>query len=174
MSNYTVKIIKNNQTIITLAANQNIDYDNYLWWQLSKLVKVLKNGFTSKEDLVSKIEKNVEHFQPSKESDYSNLIIDLDNNEMDKPLVPLYRFEDVNQNNCCIDLLKEDNQYFAVYEDGSKYQMQNVNFDCVLLNKEKVTLDEFIKVADFIDSLVIEDETDYVLNNQLVMRFNCI
>ncbi len=174
MNTYIIKIIKNQKTFMTLCADNNVNYDNCIWWQLSKLVKLLQSSKLAKDELISEIEKNVEYFRCYVEIDHADLVINLDTNTMNKPSVPVYRFNEVKQETCCIDLLKENGQYFAVYEDGSKYQMKNVNYNYDLLIANEVTLDEFISIADFIDSLVAGDETDYILNGEKVMRFNCI
>lgn len=174
MNNYIIRIIKNQKPFITLCADSNVNYDNCIWWQLSKLVKLLKTSQANKDELLNEIREHIEYFHFCTEVAHIDLTINLDTNTMDKPLVPLYRFDDVKQAVCCIDLLEENEQYFAVYEDGSKYLMKNVNYNYDLLSASKVTLDEFISIADFIDSLVAGDETDYILNGEKVMRFNCI
>ena len=173
MSTYTVQIKKQN-TIITFNANSNINYDNILWWELSKLVKILKKEFTSNEDLIQEIENNSGYFKMGT-ADHTDLVIDLDQNTMDKPMVPLYKFDEVNPANCCIALRKEGNNYFAIYDEDEQYLMNKVSFaKLALLNKDQVTLDEFIEIADFINTLTENDESDYVLNDQLVLRFNNI
>lgn len=172
---YIVNIIKNNKTI-SLKADSNIDYDNYLWACLNQLVKLLKEGFASSEELTNKLNEVSSYFSICKEDNYSNLVIDLDNNLMDMPSIAIYEFDEVNPNECCISLKIDDNKVYAVYEDGSTYLMQNVNFDDVnLLKKKQVSIDEFIKVSTFISSIIkTPDDSDFVLNNQLVIRFNNI
>lgn len=172
---YIVKIIKNQQSI-TLSADGNIDYDNYLWSALYKLVKVLKEGFVSKEELSIKLSNDHSFFSLYEENSYSNLVIDLDHNLMDMPIIPIYEFNEVNPAECCIAIKNINDKFYAVYEDGSEYQMANVNFDDVsLLRKKQVTIDEFLKVSSFIASIIkTPDDSDFILNNELVMRFNNI
>ena len=174
MSKYTIQIKTNIQNICTLAANENINYDNILWWQLNVLALTLKDKLFSHQDLLKRIEAACPYFKGIDSADHYDIVINLDTNTMNKPNVPLYRFDEVNQKECGIDLLIEVDNYFAVYEDGQKLPMKKVEFDVDLLRKEIVTIDEFIEISGFIDELTKEDESDFILNNQLVLRFNNI
>ena len=173
MYEYQVTIKNNNKIICTVGAN-SIDYDNILWWQLAKLVRTVKKGFSSKEELLNKIENETEYFHRTRSNSKSNITIDLDKNTMNKPYFPLYQPEEVCPEVCCISLKTKNGKYYAVYEDECENEMPNVSFNKVnLLNKPVVTLDEFLTISEFVDSLVYTGEnTDYVLNNELIIRFN--
>ena len=102
------------------------------------------------------------------------LTIDLDANTVDMPLFPLYKFEEVEPDMCCISLKLKDGKYYSVYEDGEEYEMYYVTFDRVdLLKAKKLTIDEMMIVINFVNELVDKyNDTDFILNNELVIRFN--
>lgn len=173
MKDYTIAIKKNNEIICTVGGN-NMDYDNVIWWQLSKLLEIVEKGFNSKDELASVIESETEYFELTDDANES-AILDLDNKTISLPTFPLFNLEEVCPEECCISLKIKDDQYYAVYEDGQEYLMENVEFDDVkLLKKENVSLEEFKKISNFVDKLIINGETDYLLNHKHVIRFNCI
>ncbi len=95
---------------------------------------------------------------------------------MNKPVVPLYKFDQVKPEECCVSLLRDGDDFYAIYDESEEsILMRKVSFEKLdLLSKKEVTLDQFIEISDFINILTENDESDYVLNNQLVLRFNNI
>ena len=172
MYEYLISIKNNNKIICTVGAN-NLEYDNVLWWQLEKLIKIVKEGFNSKEDLLSRIENKCEYFHRTKTSKNCNVLIDLDKGIMNKPFFPVYKPEEVSKENCCIDLKIKDGKHYAVYEE-EEFPMEYISFKKPeLLNKKEVTLDECLEITEFVSSLLNPSEiTDYVLNNESIIRFN--
>lgn len=171
---YTIKIEKNNKVICAFGSKNMAGYDNVQWWQLTKLVTILKNGFDGKDDLINKVEEGTDYFHNT-ENPYEDCeIIDLDNNTIDMPYFPLFDPSEVSHDECGIDLRIDGDKYYAVYEDGEEYEMPHVIFNRVdLLKAKKVSLDEFLLVAKFVNDLIDKyNDTDFVLNNELIIRFN--
>ena len=172
MNDYNLTIKKNNQVMCTVGGH-NVNYDNYLWWQLEKLINIVESGFDSKEDLISKIESNTEYFRESDEEYEDNPVLDLDNMTIDMPVFPVYKQEEVSPEECCINLKTIDGELYADYGDDEVYLMDHVSFDDVsLLTKKNVSIEEFKKVCRFVSSIIEDDKTDFVLNESLIIRFN--
>ena len=174
MFDYTIKIKKDDKIICVFGSKNMAGYDNVQWWQLDKLVSVVLSGFENNEGLVKKVEELTEYFHLADEAFEDSAVLDLDNNTITMPYFPVYKPEEVSPEMCCIKLRKDGDNYYAVYEDGEEYLMPKVEFDDVkLLKKQTATLSEFKKVCDFVNGLVDEyNDTDFVLNNELVIRFN--
>ena len=172
MYDYTIRIKKDNRTICAIGAN-HLQYDNVIWWQLAKLVKIVSGGFATVEQLAKMIEDGTEYFHQAAEYADSDPVLDLDSETIDMPWFPVYKQEEVCPEECCISLKIKDGKYYSVYEDGEEYLMNNVEFDDAdLLKKRTVSLKEFKKVCDFVDRIIMNDETDFVLNKELIIRFN--
>lgn len=172
MYDYTIKIKKDNK-IICAVGGHLISYDNILWWQLDKLVKIATSPFKTKRELLKRIESETEYFREAKTFYKKDPVLDLDNMTIDMPYFPLYKPEEVCPEDCCISLKIKDGKYYAVYEETDEYPMEYVEFDDVaLLKKKRATLNEFQKVCDFVNTIIKSDETDFVLNNELIIRFN--
>ena len=174
MFDYTIKIKKDNKIICVFGSKNMAGYDNVQWWQLDKLASVVLSGFENKDDLVKKVEESSEYLCLSNEVFDDSAVLDLDNNTITMPYFPVYKPEEVSPEVCCIKLRKDEDNYYAVYEDGEEYLMPKVEFDNVeLLKKQTVTLSEFKKVCDFVNGLIDEyNDTDFVLNNTLIIRLN--
>lgn len=176
MFDYTIKIKKNNKIICVFGSKHMAGYDNVQWWQLDKLVRIVKEGFIDKNDLISKIVEGTEYFSSSEESYEDSPIIDLDNDTIDMPYFPIFKPTEVCKEDCCIDLRIDGDKYYAVYGDGEEYEMPHITFNCVdLLKATKLSLDEFLIVSKFVIDLVEKyNDTDFVLNEELIIRFNFI
>ncbi len=173
MYDYIIKITKEKKIICALGL-ANADSDNYLYDQLDELVRIVKRGFENKEQLLSDVYKTT-NFEEVKEFDCSNDVLDLDNHTIRKPFFPLYEINEVTPEECCISLRVNGKDYYSIYEDGSEYLMEHVAFDDVdLLRKEIVTLDEFLKISNFVKEITKDGETDFVLNDKLIIRFNIL
>lgn len=171
MSYYTVKIIKNKQTLLLLAANDTICDDNFLWWKLGELVDLCQNNKLSIKEIAQKTKVFFE-LQNDNQTIF-DVVVDLDSQTITKPFFPIYNFEEVNPETCCISLVKKGDTYYSKYDDGSEYEMKNVDFDCEdLLHKKIVSLSDFKKISEFVISITEGNETDFVLNNHCVIRFN--
>ena len=175
MKDYTITVKRNNQKICSVGGC-NMNYDNVIWWQLNKLVEIVQSGFETKDDLISKIENGTEYFHEDNDLPNNDApILNLDSKTIEVPFIPVYRPEEVSKEECCIDLKIRDGEYYSVYDDDEEYKMEKVEFDDVeLLRKRTMSFDEFAKVSAFIDKLIVSGETDFVLNNRLIIRFNCI
>ncbi len=170
----TIQIKKENKIVCTLDSRYVIGYDNFQWSELALLIKVASEGFKNKNELIKNLNESESRFYETETSGCVCLALDLDYNTISIPSFPLYQFAEVNKNNCCIDLLKKGNRYYAVYED-EELPMNNVNFeDADLLKKNKVTFKEFNKINNFMENLLRSGETDFVLNNSCVIRLNCM
>lgn len=174
MNDYTIKIIKNGKAICAFGGH-NMNYDNVLWWQLSELLKILKEGFNSKKELVEKVEQETDYFREDNDYDETTPEIDLDNQTISLPFFPIYKLNEVSKENCCIDLEKNNDEFYAVYDEDEKYKLEKVLFrNLELLKKNRVSFEEFKLISSFVDELLSKGETDYLLNNKFVVRFNCI
>ena len=175
MFDYTIKIKKENK-IVCAFGSKNMNSDNVQWWQLDKLVNIATNGFIDQADLIKKVEEGTEYFHFAEEPFDDSALLDLDNGTITMPYFPLYKPEEVCPEECCISLRKHGDDYYSVYEDGEEYIMPKVEFDEVnLLTKKVVTLAEFKKVCAFVNGLIDEyNDTDFVLNNEWIIRFNFI
>ena len=174
MFDHTIVIKKDNKILCAFGSKNMAGYDNVHWWVLEKLVGIISNGFTSVEALIKNIEETTVYLHPTTEPYGDSDVIDLDNNTLTMPYFPLYNPEEVSKENCCIDLRKEGDDYYSIYEDGEGFLMPHVQFDDVeLLRKSVVSIDEFKKVANFVNGLIDEyNDTDFVLNNTFIIRFN--
>ncbi len=171
---YTLNIYKNNKFICTLGAN-HFYYDNVMWWKLDELIKECKEKDLTKStisNICNKIGylKVLDNELPLEESDY----IDFGSKVIKMPTAPVFSFDEV-EDNTPIKVIKKGNKCFSKYDDEEEYEMADVKFDDVgLFKKQTVSFDEFKKLCEFIDPLVISGETDYVLNKELVIRLSCI
>lgn len=168
---YIISIKKENKIICALGLRK-ADSDNFVFDQLGELVRLVKAGFASKEELVNKANASTS-FIEANEYNYCQGTLDLDNNTIGKPFFPVYEIDEVCPEECCISLRRDGDNYYAIYEDGIENLMEHVSFsDVGLLRKDIVTLDEFLKISNFVRELTKDGETDFVLNNKLIIRFN--
>ena len=168
-----IQIKKENKIICVLNGRYVMDYDNFQWSELALLVNVARKGFKDKEEFLKNLEEAGSRFYEVEAGSSDSPILDLDTNTFILLSFPIYKFEEVNKDNCCIDLLKKDDRYYAVYED-EEVLMNYVSFDKDLLTKTTMTFDELSKVNDFVNSLLDTGYTDFVLNNECVIRLNCM
>ena len=175
MLDKTIQIKKDNQIICVLGSKYTLGYDNFIWVELFKLVNIVKEGFNSVSELINRIESNTRFVNMEGASD-AELALDLDSSTIDMPLFPIYKPGEVNKENCCIDLKIKDGKYYSVYEDDEEYEMEYVTFDGEeLLFTKNASIDNFLKVANFVIELINKyNDTDYVLNNKYIIRFNFI
>ena len=172
---YVLNVYQNEEFLFAIGGN-NMNYDNYIWWQLEELIKVVRTNKGSKEELLKEIQKNAVYFRfVFDEFQEDEPIIDIDKETIDMPYVPLFQFDEVCKAECCIDLVKKEDGYYAEYEEGDLFKMENVEFDEELLRKTKVSFEEFLTISNFINSIQeLENDTDFILNNSLVLRLNFI
>lgn len=170
---FVVSIKKDNKVFCKLGGKHTA-YDDIMWWQLEKLVKILEEGFESKEDLVEKVESETEYLHLTCDEYDADCEIDLDNQTVVLPFIPLYRPEDVCKEECCIDLKVIDGKYYAVYDVDDEYPMTYVYFEKEeLLDKKNVSMNEFKEITTFINNIINEyNDTDFVLNDKFILRFN--
>lgn len=176
---YTLNIYNNGTYICTLGAN-HVNYDNFIWWKLSELIKAYENQEISKENL-DKAFETIGFFYVIDEDDaekYATDYIDFAKKVISLPDVPLFDFDCV-EDNTPIKVIKHNNQYFSLYEgDEQEYPMSNVEFeDMDLLFKKVVTFKEFDQIANFMMNIQDEhpeNDTDFILNNTYVLRLNNI
>ena len=171
---YTLNIYNNGTYICTLGAN-HLYYDNFIWWKLSELIKAYENQEISKESL-DKAFETIGFFYVIDEDDaqkYATDYIDFTKKVISLPDVPLFEFDDV-EDNTPIKVVNRNGQYFALYDDDEEYPMSHVEFnDMDLLFKKVVTFKEFEKIANFMMDIQDEhpeNDTDFILNNTYVLR----
>ena len=173
MFDYIINIKKNGRIICSFGSKNMVGYDNVQWWQLDKLVSICNFGFNDVKSLINQVESETEYFHFVKEPISNDSTLDLDNETIEMPSFPIYKKEDANPNECCISLKEINGQIYADYGDEELYLMKHVSFDNVdLLMKRTVTLNEFKKVCNFVDALLSTEDTDFVLNNNYVIRLN--
>ena len=172
---YILNVYKDGEFLFAVGGNY-MDYDNVIWWQLEELVKVVRSNNSSKEKLLEDIQDKAFYFKyVLNEVEEHSPSIDIKKEFIDMHWMPIYEFEDVCQDECCIDLVKIDDKYFAKYCDDNLYPMPNVEFDEKLLRKTRVSFDEFLKISNFMNSIQdLENDTDFILNNSKVLRLNSI
>ena len=172
---YILNVYKNGKFLFAIGG-KHMAYDNVIWWQLEELVKVVKEYKGSNIELLKEIQSNAVYFAFVLDEVYEGEpIIDVEKQIIDMPYVPLYEFEEVNGVDCPIKLVEKEDGYYGDYEDGDLYKMEYVEFDEELFRKGRVSFEEFLKVADFMNSIQdLENDTDFILNNKKVLRLNCI
>ena len=172
---YVLNVYKNEEFLFAIGGN-HMYYDNVIWWQLEELIKVVKSNVKAKEDLIKEINENAGYFRyVLNEVQVDEPSIDIEKEVIDMPYVPLFQFNEVCIADCCIDLVKKEDGYYAEYDDNEQYKMEYVEFDENLLRKDKVTFEEFLKISNFINSIQdLDNDTDFILNNNLVLRLNVI
>jgi DNA modification methylase len=70
-------------------------------------------------------------------------------------------------------LRNENGKYYIVYSE-EEWALENIEFENVgLLYKQILTFDEFNIVNEFYSKLM-ESDNEYLLNNNLIIKFNCI
>ncbi len=170
----TIQIKKENKIICVLSSRYVMGYDNFQWSELALLIEVASKGFNSKEELLSNLENAQSRFFEVDSDASEGLVLDLDDNSITLPNFPIYQLSEVNKENCCIDLAKRDGHYYAVYEN-EEIEMPNISFDKeYLLYKHKISFEEFDEINCLVDSLLGIGYSDYILNNNSVVRLNCM
>lgn len=174
MFDHTIVIKKDNKILCAFGSRNMACYDNVHWWVLKELVEIISNDFTSVKELIENVEIKTEYLHFTNEYYDDSDVVDLDNNTLTMPYFPLYKPEEVSMDECCIDLRRDGDNYYAIYEGGQEYLMPHVQFDDVELLRNKVlSIEKFKKVADFVLNLIEKyNDTDFVLNNTLIIRFN--
>ena len=168
----TIKIKKNNKIICILSSRYVMGADNFQWVELALLVEVASKGFKDKNQLLKNLKKVQSRFYEINNSNDDSLILDLDEGYITIPFFPIYEFKDVNKENCCIELAKKDNHYYAIYED-EEVEMPEINYkNYNIFNKTKVTFSECKEINSFVNSLLETGYSDFVLNNERVIRLN--
>lgn len=166
------RIIKDGKTAFVLGERYVCGFDNYEWENLVAVLDILSNN--SLEDAKKKIDEET-NFTVVGDCDYDIQVINLDDKTIDMPYFPVYEPSEVSRDNCCIDMRIDGDKYYAIYDDGDEYEMPHVTFDRVdLLKAKKVNFDEFMLVAKFAIELMGDyGDSDFVLNKELIIRFNC-
>ena len=172
---YVLNVYKNEEFLFAIGG-KHMNYDNVIWWQLEELLKVVKSNKGSKEELLKEIQSKATYFRFVFDKVYEGEpSIDIEREVIDMPYMPLYEFEEVDGIDCIIKLVKKEDGYYAEYDDGEQFKMEYVEFEEELLRKERVSFEEFLKVSNFMNSIQdLENDTDFILNNKLVLRLNSI
>ena len=162
-----INIKKENKIIMTVGLRYTLGYDNFQWGRLAEIIDALEKGTINKLDYLNVLS--------SDGAECVEAIIDLDNKTITNiPSFPLFDFEEVNKDNCCIDLLRREDGFYAQYEDEEVY-MSDVVFNEDLLRKTTYTFDDIKKISNFVTDLTENGGlTDFILNNKCVIRLNNI
>ncbi len=176
---YTLNIYNNGTYICTLGANQ-LNYDNWIWWKLSQLIKAYCNQEITKINF-EKAYDSIGFFYVLKDDNAEEIAensIDFGKKTITLPKLCIYSFDQV-KNNTPIEVIKKGDKYFARYDDYDEdLPMENVEFESIdLFNKQEVSFEEFEHIANFIMSIqeeCSENDTDFILNNDCVLRLNNI
>ena len=168
-----INIKKETKTIMTIGMKYVMGYDNYQWQKLEDIITLLEKG--------ESLEKENSIYILGEESNkYTNVTIDLDNKTITNiPSFPTFDFEEVNKDNCCIDLLKKEDGYYAYYDDeGEEIYMPHVSYNDEALLRRKngtYTFKEIKNINNLVNTLITKEElTDYILNERCVIRLNII
>jgi len=171
---YAINVYYENKYICSLIAKHAGGYDNVIWWQLDELIKEYKDKKITKELFKNKIEETSEYFHYVDEdlSNVEKFKIDFFYNIVSLPTHPIYSYEEFDK--CWGDSIKltnEDGKDYIIYDGTNKYLLQHVEFNEELLMKEIVSFEEFKLIEEFYSGLM-ENECDYILNNNKILRFN--
>ena len=165
---YVLNIYKENEFLFAIGG-RHMNYDNVIWWQLGKLIKVVKNGKElSTEELIKNIQAEAEYFVTVLDHPHDQgSVMDIAKETINVPHLQLYSFEDAIFYNCGRELVKENGVLMVKYEACDEvFDVDYAEFDLSLLQKEVLTFDEFNVIASFIDDLLHQDKVDVIINNE--------
>ena len=174
MNDYTIKIRKNGKIICALGG-ENMNYDNVLWLELSKLLSIVKKGFQNKNELLDIVASQTDYLKETYTFDDTDGVIDLDLQTIDIPQISFFKLDEVSQNDCFIELEKKNGKYYAIYEGGEKFPVFDLLLDePKLLTERTLTFNDFEKLSYLIETLVNIGENDVVVNNNYLLRLSYI
>ena len=178
---YVLNVYYGEKYICSLGARNAGGYDNVIWWLLKNFIETFNNKEMSRKLLEETIEQNEEgpiydYFHVINEdlSNNEEYKIDFLNKKISLPTHPLYSPEEFKE--CWGDVaevVNQDGVYYMIYEESEKFLLKHIEFDEKLLIKEVVTFDEFFLIEEFYSKLMDEDY-DYILNNNKIIKFNII
>ena len=176
---YILNVYEDDKFLFAIGGS-HMNYDNVIWWQLEELISVVENYKDySKDELIKEITARASYFKLIKcgENEYKDEPkIDIGKRIIEKPYVPIFNnFDEVCEETPINKIIKKEDGYYSEYDVGDQYKMSHVEFDTSLLYSTIVTFEEFLKIAKFIISIQdLENDTDFILNNSLVLRLNSI
>ncbi len=171
---YAINVYYGDEYVCSLIAKHAGGYDNVIWWQLKELIKEYENKKITKEQIKNTIEETSEYFHYV-DDDLSNIEkfkIDFLNKIVSLPTHPIYSFEEFDD--CWGDVAKlmiEGDEVYIVYEETNKCLLKHVEYNEKILMKEIVTFEEFKLITEFY-SCLMEDDYDFVLNGNKILKFN--
>lgn len=169
---YILNVYAGNEFVCCLGG-KHMNYDNVIWWQLSKVIKEYRGKKITKEELQNTIETVSEYFVvlENVEAIKGEPSIDLINETIEKPELSIYNFDEVTKESCDFSLVKENGKYWSQYDVEQLYPMENVSFNEDLLNKKVVSFNELLEINEFVETL---SDREYILNNNKVLVLNLI
>lgn len=171
---YILKVFNNDELVCCLCAYNTGGYDNVIWYKLDQLIKNMKGKDVNKANIlmVAK-ELYFEEYDLSINNNVTVDVIDFYNKFISTPTNPIYSASEFNQvfKGSC-ELVKKENKYYTTYEEGEYCELSNVSFDNIeLLKKPVLSFKEFDKVQEFYHSIMDEDN-EFVLDDNTIIRFN--
>lgn len=174
---FIINVYYGEKFICSLGANHTGGYDNVVWWKLEELIKTYEDKELTRE----LFEKTIDHLPvnlcllPNEDQpEYYADVIDFKNKVVSMPTMPIYKediFNEVWEGRAT--LRNENGKYYIVYSE-EEWALENIEFENVgLLYKQILTFDEFNIVNEFYSKLM-ESDNEYLLNNNLIIKFNCI
>lgn len=164
---YILNIYKDEKFLYAIGG-KNMNYDNVIWWQLSKLINVInKNPEVEPSKLLELIKEESEYLQIVLDKPYLNEpSLDLTNKTIEINHMNLYDFEDVALN-FDKELVKMGDLYkIKYYGEDELFDVKYIESDLSLLEKTKLSFDELLTIANFIHELIDTNEVDYIINNK--------
>lgn len=171
---YAINVYNGDKYVCSLIAKNAGGYDNVIWWQLDELIKECQDKKVTKELIEKTIDNTSEYFHYINEdlSNVEKFKIDFLNKIVSLPTHPIYSYEEFYDSwGDTAKLVNEDGKDYIIYEEKDKYLLQHVEFNEELLMKEIVTFDEFMLIEEFYSRLM-EDDNDFILNGNKILKFN--
>ena len=164
---YILNVYKDEKFLYAIGG-KNMNYDNVIWWQLSKMISVInKNAEADPNTLLKLIREECEYLQIVLDKPYLNKpSLDLTNKTIEINHMNLYDFEDVALN-FDKELVKIGELYKIKFKgEKEQFDIKYIEYDLKLLEKTKLTFEELLTVSDFIHKLIDTNEVDYIINTQ--------
>ena len=172
---FILNVFNGDEFVLSLCGS-NMYYDNVIWWELSNLIKKFRGLRVTKKQLIDYVKRESFYFcicGLDYEEIKDNPNIDFVHQRIDNKKLMIEEFENVSDEFDVL-LIKKDNNYYVQYEDDSKYLLQRVYCNQDLIDKKVLSFSEFLILSDFIDECLEINDYDYILNDNLFLRLNCI